>query len=64
MKISQNGKRHFKPFVVFYMIQPKNQSAKFDHSGTLKDWLKEEVRIRVEAMKMAHGLTVPEKADG
>ena len=31
---------------------------------SLKDWLKEEVRIRVEAMEMAHGLTVTEKADG
>ena len=31
---------------------------------SLKDWLKEEVRIRVEAMEMAHGLTVTEKVDG
>ena len=31
---------------------------------SLKEWLKEEVRIRVEAMEMAHGLTVTEKADG
>lgn len=31
---------------------------------SLKDWLKEEVRTRVEAVEMAHGLAVTEKADG
>ena len=31
---------------------------------SLKDWLKEEVRIRVEATEMAHGLSVMEKSDG
>ena len=31
---------------------------------SLKDWLKEEVRIRVEATEMAHGLSVTEKSDG
>ena len=30
---------------------------------SLKDWLKEEVRIQVEAMEMTHSLTVTEKAD-
>ena len=29
IKILENGKRHFRPFVVFYIIQPKTQSAKF-----------------------------------
>ena len=31
---------------------------------SLKDWLKEEVRIRVEAVEMPHGLSVTEKSDG
>lgn len=31
---------------------------------SLKDWLREEIRIRVEAMEMAHGLPVTEKTDG
>lgn len=30
---------------------------------SLKDWLKDEVQIRVEAMEMAHGLAVTERAD-
>lgn len=31
---------------------------------SLRDWLKEEVHIRVEAKEMAHGLSVTEKSDG
>ena len=31
---------------------------------SLKDWLQEEVRIRVEATEVAHGLFVTEKSDG
>ena len=35
IKIFENSKRYFNPYVEFYMIEPKIKVQKFDHSTTL-----------------------------
>ena len=52
MKIFENGKRRFKPYVEFFLIELKTNCKNFDHSTTLTPFFCKHTRVIGENNKV------------